>query len=149
VELSTCPSGDERVVLYGLLTETNARLARRLGGALEEECGLPLAWFDVLVQLRRSAGGHLTMTQIADATVHSTGGTTRLVDRIEAAGLVERRQCPSDRRATHVAITDAGNAKLDEALTAHLSHLDVRVVKRLTRDERHTLASLLEKLNAD
>src|SRR5487761_2256745 len=51
---SACPSGDERVMLFGLLLETNARLSRRLGLALEAECDLPLAWFEVLVQLRRA-----------------------------------------------------------------------------------------------
>ena len=60
------------------------------------------------------------MSQMADAIVHSTGGTTRLVDRLEEAGLVRRENCPSDRRAIYVAITDAGSAKLDEALAVHV-----------------------------
>lgn len=147
--LDSCPSADERVRLFGLLTETNARLARRIGSALESECGLPLAWFEVLLQLRRAPEGRLTMRQIAEGAVYSSGGTTRLVDRIEAAGLVERRSCPSDRRAIHVAITAAGDARLDDALTAHLGHLEAGMSERLTCAERATLAALLEKLNAD
>ena len=146
-ETTVCPSGDEKVQLFGLLLETNARMSRSLGLELEAECELPLAWFDVLLQLRRSPDGRLKMNEIADAIVHSSGGTTRLVDRIEEAGLVERQNCPSDRRAIHVAITDAGNAKLDEALTVHLEYLDESLAKRLTENERVTLASLLTKLN--
>ena len=145
---SACPSGDEKVQLFGLLLETNARLSRRLGLELEAECELPLAWFDVLLQLRRSPDGRLKMNEIADKIVHSSGGTTRLVDRIEVAGLVARQSCPSDRRAIHVAITDAGNAKLDEALNVHLDYLDESLAKQLTEVERSTLASLLTKLNA-
>jgi DNA-binding MarR family transcriptional regulator len=147
-EISACPSGDEKVQLFGLLLETNARLSRSLGLELEAECELPLAWFDVLLQLRRSPAGRLKMNEIADAIVHSSGGTTRLVDRIEEAGLVERQSCPSDRRAIHVAITDAGNTKLDEALTVHLDYLDESLAKQLTESERETLASLLTKLNS-
>src|SRR5208283_2244233 len=113
---SACPSGDEKVRLFGLLVETNARLSRSLGAELESACGLPLAWFAVLLQLRQAPEGRLKMTQIADAIVHSTGGTTRLVDRLEESGLVERRACPSDRRAIHVEITPAGNERLDHAL---------------------------------
>jgi DNA-binding MarR family transcriptional regulator len=146
-QTSACPSGDEKVQLFGLLLETNARMSRSLGLELEAECELPLAWFDVLLQLRRSPDGRLKMNEIADAIVHSSGGTTRLVDRIEEAGFVERQNCPSDRRAIHVAITVAGNTKLDEALTVHLEYLDESLAKQLTEDERATLAALLTKLN--
>jgi DNA-binding MarR family transcriptional regulator len=144
---SACPSGDEKVQLFGLLLETNARLSRSLGLELESTCDLPLAWFDVLLQLRKSPDGRLKMNQIADAIVHSTGGTTRLIDRLEVAGLVERQNCPSDRRAIHVAITDVGNEKLDTALNVHLGYLEENLATRLTKVERETLAELLTKLN--
>jgi DNA-binding MarR family transcriptional regulator len=61
---------------------------------------------------------------------------------------VARQSCPSDRRAIHVAITDAGNAKLDEALNVHLGYLDESLAKQLSASERTTLASLLTKLNS-
>lgn len=145
---SACPTGDEKVQLFGLLLETNARLARSLSLELETECSLPLAWFDVLLQLRKSPDGRLKMNQIADAIVHSTGGTTRLIDRLEEAGFVERQNCPSDRRAIHVAITASGEEKLTEALHVHLEYLDEALAKRLSDTERGTLATLLTKLNA-
>ncbi|MEO9180124.1 MAG: MarR family transcriptional regulator, partial [Acidimicrobiales bacterium] len=129
---SACPSGDEKVRLFGLLLETNARLARSLSLELETECELPLAWFDVLLQLHKATDGRLKMNQIADAIVHSTGGTTRLIDRLEGAGFVERQNCPNDRRAIHVAITALGEEKLAEALNVHLSYLDEALVKRLS-----------------
>ncbi len=144
---SACPSGDEKVQLFGLLLETNARLSRSLGLELESTCDLPLAWFDVLLQLRKSPDGRLKMNQIADAIVHSTGGTTRLIDRLEVAGLVERQNCPSDRRAIHVAITEVGNQRLDAALDVHLGYLEENLATRLTKMERGQLADLLTKLN--
>jgi DNA-binding MarR family transcriptional regulator len=85
---------------------------------------------------------------IADAIVHSTGGTTRLIDRLEEAGLVERQLCPSDRRAIHVAITERGNAKLDSAFDVHLEYLEENLTARLSSTERVTLTKLLTKLNA-
>jgi DNA-binding MarR family transcriptional regulator len=147
IQPSACPSGDEKVQLFGLLLETNARLSRSLGLELESTCDLPLAWFDVLLQLRKTPDGRLKMNQIADAIVHSTGGTTRLIDRLEVAGLVERQNCPSDRRAIHVAITDLGNERLDEALSVHLGYLEENIATRLTKVERAQLAELLTKLN--
>lgn len=145
---STCPSGDEKVALFGLLLETNARLSRDLGSMLESSCQLPLAWFEVLLQLRRTSDGRLKMNQMADAIFHSTGGTTRLIDRLEEAKLVRREHCPSDRRAIFVGITDEGNAKLDVALDVHLSFLEELMQTRLTSSDRDELRSLLTKLNA-
>ncbi len=148
IQSSACPSGNEKVQLFGLLLETNARLARQMDLELEAACEMPLAWFEVLLQLRKASEGRLKMNQVADAIVHSTGGTTRLVDRLELAGLVERRSCPNDRRATYVAITPEGDARLDHALAVHLDYLDRHLGARLSGDERETLTTLLEKLNA-
>ncbi|HVA52953.1 MAG TPA: MarR family transcriptional regulator [Acidimicrobiales bacterium] len=147
ISSSVCPSGDEKVVLFGLMLETNARLTKELGAALESSCQLPLAWFGVLLELRQSADGRLKMSQMADAIVHSTGGTTRLIDRLEAARLVRREHCPNDRRSIFVAITDEGNAKLDEALGVHLDYLNDHLGARLDSAEREQLTGLLSKLN--
>jgi DNA-binding MarR family transcriptional regulator len=145
---NACPKGDEKVALFGLLLDTNARLSRDFGAELESRCQLPLAWFDVLLQLRNSDDGRLKMSQMADAIVHSTGGTTRLVDRLQEAGFVRREHCKSDRRAIYVAITDAGTAKLDEALAVHMHYLDENLAARLSDAERAQLTGLLTKLNA-
>ena len=144
---SACPSGDEKVELFALLLETNARLSRSLALVLESRCELPLPWFEVLLQLRKSQDGRLKMHRIADAIVHSTGGTTRLIDRLEEANLVARESCPSDRRAVYVAITSEGNLRLDEALDVHLDHLNEHLGARLDTAEREQLTGLLTKLN--
>jgi DNA-binding MarR family transcriptional regulator len=143
-----CPSSDEKVALFGLLLETNARLSKDLGTMLEATCELPLAWFEVLMQLREAPEGRLKMSQMAEAIFHSSGGTTRLVDRLEGAALVTREHCANDRRAIYVTITEAGNAKLDEALSVHLRYLDRHLATRLSDAERLSLTALLTKLNA-
>jgi DNA-binding MarR family transcriptional regulator len=136
------------VALFGLLFETNARMSREIGAELEAKCQLPLAWFDVLLQLHHNENGRLKMNQIADAIVHSTGGTTRLIDRLEQSRYVRREHCASDRRAIWVAITEEGSAKLDEALSVHLRYLDDNLATRLDDAERGVLTGLLTKLNA-
>jgi DNA-binding MarR family transcriptional regulator len=144
-----CPTmaNDERIVLMGLLTEVDGRLRRTIGAALEETCGLSLLSFEVLVRLVRAPERRLTMSEIADQTVHTSGGTTRLVDRIEAAGLVRRVACPNDRRTTHVEMTAAGEAALAEAMAAQLELIDEHLTSQLSVEERRVMIGALTKLN--
>jgi MarR family transcriptional regulator, 2-MHQ and catechol-resistance regulon repressor len=144
---SACPSTDDRLVLFGLLLETNARLERQLGAALEDAIGLPLPWFEVLLRVKRADGGFLSMSSLATQTVYSSGGTTRLIDRIEARGLVERGACPNDRRSVHVRLTERGEATLQQAIEVHVQHLDTFVNSKLSVTERDALESSLRKLN--
>jgi DNA-binding MarR family transcriptional regulator len=142
-----CPSKDPRVLLFAQLSDTNARLERHLDGEIRSQCELPLPWFETLLQLRQSPEGRLTMSEIADGIVHSMGGTTRLIDRMVTEGLVERRACPTDRRAIHVFITEAGNARFDEAVAVHVSLLAELFDRNLTVDEQQQLATLLRKIS--
>ena len=87
------------------------------------------------------------MSQMADVLVLSTGGTTRLIDRLVEVGWVERQNCPTDRRAIFISLTAAGEAKLDEALAVHTATLEAQLCKRLTCDDRRALTHLLGKLN--
>ncbi len=144
---AACPSTDDRLVLFGLLLETNARLERQLGAALEDAMGLPLPWFEVLLRVKRAEGGYLSMSSLATQTVYSSGGTTRLIDRIEAQGLVERAACPSDRRSVHVRLTARGEETLNKAIEVHVEHLETYVHSKLTAAERESLESSLRKLN--
>jgi len=91
-----------------------------LSRELESACGLSLAWFDVLVQLRLAPEQRLTMTHLASAIMFSKSGLTRLVDRMEEAGLVRRLARPGDRRSLHIALADAGAETLGQALPIHL-----------------------------
>ena len=144
-----CPSvvNDERIVLTGLLLEAAARLSRTLSTELDRSCGIPLAWYEVLVRIIRSPEGRLTMSAVASQTVHTSGGTTRLVDRIEEAGYLERVSCPSDRRTTYVMLTPKGAAALEAATAEHLRHIDTLLTSRLSDDERSTLIDLLTRVN--
>ena len=148
---TACPGGphDDRITLMGLLVETHARLTRVLATELESACGLPLTWFDVLIRIGRTPEGYLTMTQLANEVSLTSGGVTRLVDRIEAAGYIERRNCPTDRRSIFVSLTPAGAELLDRAAAEHLRSLDRHLIDPLAPDERAALEAALRKLRGD
>ncbi len=146
--MATPPITDDALITtFGRLVEVQGRLERRLGADLEARCGLPHAWFEVLVRLSRSDNGQLTMGALAEQVTLTTGGVTRLVDRMEAAGLVERLPCPTDRRVAYAALTDAGRAKLAEASKVHGANLRA-VFEGFSDRELTVLDRLLDRLRA-
>ncbi|MEA2645813.1 MAG: hypothetical protein QOE92_896 [Chloroflexota bacterium] len=121
----------------------------RVMTALEREhqaAGLvPLAWFDVLVQLDRN-GGRLRMNQLAEAIVLSRSGLTRLVDRMQREGLVTRQACASDRRGLEAVMTPAGRAALKKALPVHLAGIERHFLCHLDAGERARIGAGLAKV---
>lgn len=151
--LAGCPSADglsdadrEAITLMGLLVEAHARLVRVLGAEMEEACMLPLSWYDAMVRLRRSPGGFTTMSRLGGEVSLTSGGITRLVDRLVEAGYVERVNCPNDRRVVYVRLTPAGMAKVDEATAAHRQGLDRHLLAPLEAADRAALEQALRKL---
>src|ERR1700712_11330 len=93
----------------------HARIIRRLEAELEAEQSVSVASYDVLVQLAEAPGHALRMSELADSVLLSRSGLTRLVDRLEREGLVERRACPDDARGTLAALTPGGMERLQVA----------------------------------
>jgi len=148
-ESAASPVHDERITLMGLLMESNARLCRVLGSELEAACGLPLSWYDVMIRLGRSPDGHLTMTRLAGEVSLTSGGITRLVDRMATAGYVERLSCPTDRRSVFVSLTPAGSQLLEKATAEHLRGLERHLIAPLDPTDREALSTALTKLRGD
>ena len=112
------------------------------------EFGLQRGEFDVLATLRRSGKPFaLTPTALYEATMVSSGGMTNRLDRLERAGLVERRPNPNDRRGTIVALSDRGLELIDRAVEAHLEN-EHRVLSGLNAEEKQQLNVLLAELLA-
>jgi MarR family 2-MHQ and catechol resistance regulon transcriptional repressor len=114
---------DGLITTFGRLLEAYTRLERGLGADLETRCGIPHSWFEVLLRLARSDDGQLSMGALAEQVALTSGGVTRLVDRIEAAGYVERRASRADRRVAYTALTAEGRLKLEEASKVHAGNL--------------------------
>ena len=70
----------------------------------------PLEWYDVLFTLKEAPDYRLRLSEVADKVLLSRSNLTRLVDRLEAAGLLRRERCPSDRRGAFAVLTAAGLA---------------------------------------
>jgi DNA-binding MarR family transcriptional regulator len=109
-----------------------------LDAELRAECDLSLRWYDVLVQLEE-AERPIRMNELAGRILASKSGLTRVIDRMEEAGLVRRERPEHDRRAIEVVLTDEGSAELQAARVIHrrgihehfTQHLDERSVAAL------------------
>ncbi|MEU3980437.1 MarR family transcriptional regulator [Streptomyces sp. NPDC026672] len=139
------PIHDPLLTTFGRLIEASNRSERWMARRLQDQCALPHPWFEVLLRLARSEGGRLTMGELAVQTTLTSGGITKLVDRLEAAGFVARVPCPKDRRVAFASITDDGRAKLDEA--ARYQRVNVReLFHDFTEDELTLFDGLMDRL---
>lgn len=137
---------DPRIEAFGMLLEAHNEVANATQRGLEESAQLPVSWLGVLIRLARSPGGRLRMTQLAHDMTMSTSGLTRLIDRVEAEGLVRRESCPEDRRGLHAVLTDEGRAVLAEATPCHLTDLERYLAGAFEPEELRQLVDLLRKL---
>jgi DNA-binding MarR family transcriptional regulator len=136
---------DPLVTTFGRLLEATHRLEDRLGRELAASDDLPLTWFEVLLRLSRSPDGRLTMGELSDQLTLTTGGVTRLIDRMADAGHVERQPCPTDRRVLYAAVTPAGKAALAPALRSHTAALR-EVFAGFSATDLTRLDTLLDRL---
>jgi DNA-binding MarR family transcriptional regulator len=112
------------------------------------ERGLQPGWFDLLAALRRSGAPYeLNPTQLMSATMLSSGGMTKRLDRLTDAGLVERSPDPADRRGVLVRLTPKGKQLVDDVLEAHLGN-QARLLEPLDEADRRSLEQLLRTLLA-
>jgi DNA-binding MarR family transcriptional regulator len=129
------------------LLQAHAHVTRVLEAELDAAHRLPLASYDVLVQLAEAPNRELRMSELADAVLLSRSGLTRLVDRMEREGLVARRSCPSDARGTLATLTPAGLDRLRAASGTHLKGVGRHVLSHFSRAEQEQLAELLGRLS--
>ena len=126
-----------------------SRLARELERRLEpvyREHGLEPGWHDVLATLRRTGPPYeLRPSELTGTLMLTSSGTTKRLDRLEQAGLVERAPDPRDRRGVLIRLTAKGRDVIDATTEAHLAN-ERRLLDALTGAERERLADLLRKL---
>lgn len=140
---------DPRITAFGVFLEAHAGVVGAVNRDLEADSGLPVSWFEVLIRLSRSPDQQLRMSELATQVALSTSGLTRLVDRLEEAGLIRRAACPSDRRGAFAVLTDDGRRTLERALPAHLESLDRHLARPLGTDGLATFEGLMRGLRDD
>jgi DNA-binding MarR family transcriptional regulator len=114
---------------------------------LVAEQGLSLAAYDVLVQLAEAADRSLRMTDLADAVLLSRSGVTRLVDRLETAGLVTRQRTNDDGRGIVAVLTEKGLSRLRVAAVTHLDGIVRHFVARLDCAQLAELGAITSRLS--
>jgi DNA-binding MarR family transcriptional regulator len=122
---------------------TNAKVLRMVSRELEAGQGISLVFLDVLSRLYDAPDRRLRMQELQDRLLFTYSGLTRLVDRIEHAGLVRREPVPDDRRGVYVALTDAGAGAYERGMAQHRADVERAFAGRLSHDQHQAVADAL------
>lgn len=139
---------DTDVAAWAALLRVHAALVPLLDRELQTRCGLPLTWYDVLLELNSAPGRRLSMSELGQAAVVSRTRASRVVDQLAEAGLVTRESNPDDRRSAFATITGAGRERLRGAAPVYLAAIERHFTSRMTAAEAGTVARALGKVLA-
>jgi DNA-binding MarR family transcriptional regulator len=123
-------------------------LWERIDTRLRASHGLPLAFFESLHFISRAPGGTMRVGDLARALRVTVGGTSKLVDRIERAGLIAREPDPDDRRASRLALTTAGKRKLTAAVKTYDAEASSILGRVLSPEEQQRISDYVSRLLA-
>jgi DNA-binding MarR family transcriptional regulator len=137
--------GAELEAWRGYLT-SHAAILRALDAELVAEHGLTTRDYEVLLFLAQADGHHLPMSALAERTMLTRSGITRLVDGLVSSGLIERLACANDARVSYAQLTDVGYETLRRASRSHVAGVRRLFVECFSEDELKTLAELLSRL---
>ena len=140
---------NERKDVWRAFLTAHARLLERIDGRLAAADVLPLDWYDVLLALEEAEGNRLRMGELAQNTLLSRSGLTRLVDRIEAAGYLRRENCPSDRRGFFAVLTEAGLEARRRTWPVYSEAIRDLFARHLSDAEARTLHGIFARMLAE
>jgi DNA-binding MarR family transcriptional regulator len=128
------------------LLRGHASVTRAISAQLVAEHGLTINDYEALLHLAKAEDGRMRRVDLAERLILTASGVTRLLDGLEAAGLVERASCASDRRVTYAVLTETGRTKLRESSKSHIADVRTFFEERYSGDELQQLAELLGRL---
>jgi DNA-binding MarR family transcriptional regulator len=128
------------------LLRAHSCLAKRLDTELDRAHGLPMTSYEVLHHLEEATAGRMRMRDLADQAQLSRSGLTRLVDRLEREGLLERCSCDHDARGSYACLTPAGRERLEAARGTHLAVVREHFFSRFSESELSLLADMWERI---
>lgn len=126
--------------------QSQRSILRALDADLVAGHGLTTRDYEVLLYLAQAPDGKLPMSALAESTMLTRSGVTRLIDGLVTAGLIERASCPSDARISYASLTDAGLAKLRHAGRTHIAGIRRLFLEHFNPEEIEQLAELLARL---
>ncbi|HEY3020378.1 MAG TPA: MarR family transcriptional regulator [Solirubrobacteraceae bacterium] len=149
--MATAPSTEQLLSRRELrawrgLLRVHARLVKALDAELESTHGLGVTSYEVLMYLADSPEARMRMHDLAASVLLSRSGLTRLADRLEREGLIERKACESDARGAFAVLTAAGRAKLTAARRTHLDGVRRHFCEHLSDAELDHLGAIWEKV---
>jgi DNA-binding MarR family transcriptional regulator len=130
------------------LLRSHAAVTRELSAQLVADHGLSINDFEALLHLSRAEESALRRVDLSERLLLTASGVTRLLDGLERAGYVAKRNCDSDARVTYAVLTDAGRQKLEEASCSHVRAIRELFEERLEAADIGTLGELLGRLPA-
>ena len=136
---------DWRIGVWRSFLRAHATVTRQLERDLSGT-GVPLGWYDVLLQLAEAPERRLRMADLADRVLLSRSGLTRLVDRLQAEGFVRREPSRDDARGTYTVLTRAGFEALRQVVPVHLGGVRQHWLAKFSDDELRLLSDLLGRL---
>jgi DNA-binding MarR family transcriptional regulator len=136
---------DERVAAWAGLLRVHAAVVPRLERELAA-VGMPLSWYDVLLELNSAPDRRLRMTELGARAVLSRERVSRVVDELERARLVRRERNPDDGRSLLAVITDEGRARLRAAAPTYLAGIERHFGAHLGDDEARAVAAALQRV---
>lgn len=139
------PTADHIAAWRALLT-AHAELTERVDAALREAGVIPLKWYDALLCLYEAPERRLRLAEMAKAALLSRSGLSRLVDRLEDAGLLVREPCEDDARGAYAVLTPPGLEALRRCWRVYGPEIESYVGRRITRAEARSMAALLGRL---
>lgn len=129
------------------------RLTARLGRQLQQDSGLSLADYEVLVQLSETSDGRLRPFALQQLLEWEQSRLSHHLSRMQRRGLVDREGCPGDKRGAFVVLTTAGRAAIEAAAPGHVAAVREFFLGQLDRDELRTLDRVanrvIQRLDAD
>jgi len=138
-------SADEQKVWRSYLMATHM-LAARLEQQMQGDAAIPMAYYEILVRLSESPDRTLRMSELSSASFQSRSRLSHAVARLEEAGWVERRACPTDRRGALAVLTDEGFAALAKAAPGHVEAVRSDLFDALSPAQVRTLGEIAEKI---
>ncbi len=137
---------DPRLDAWRAFLFAHAQVRRQLERELQSEQAMGLGEYEVLLLLAGSEARRLRMSELAERLVLSRSGVTRLIDRLQADGLVERGSCDTDRRGSWAILTDAGYNRLRDASPTHLRGVGEHFLDRIPAAELEAMRRTLERV---
>lgn len=124
----------------------SALLFDRIDGEMQAAGVVSMEWYDVLLALEEAPEQRLRMSELARAVLFSRSGLTRLIDRMEQAGLTCRQPCAADRRVTYVVLTDAGRAARERAWSVYSPGIVTHFARHIEEPEADQLTEWMNRL---